>query len=160
ELLATLPGTRIDELRHVFEDRLVSWWPNWSTYTRFVAIANIRTFHWRSAKLSSLLEESVTSSTHSHGIGLALEHLLRGAASGVTRVLRILVERFDELTEPFETARIVGHVIGDAVIRHFGDHEKTPAVAKIAEIYQQLRTKPIVGTRANTIFVVAMCQGA
>jgi len=161
ELLATLPGTPIDELRQEFVDRLVSLWTNWSTYTRFVAIANIRTYHWKSSgELSSLLEETITNSTHSHGIGLALEHLLRGAGSEVARVLQALFERLDQLTDPFETARIIGRVIGDAVIRYCGDNEETTAVAKIADFYLQLREEPLDEGPAKFTFVAAVCEGA
>ncbi len=161
ELLAAGEGSRIDEYRSSFQKTLVAVWESWPGYTRGLAIAIVRPYHWAmSDDLTRLLAHVLHSETNSHQIGMAFDHLLCLGRPGIADLMQSLIGRVDTLSEPSETGHLIGDVIGDAVIRYRAEGEDMEELADISEWFERLKTECRSGSAVRNDLVVSILQSA
>ncbi len=161
EVLAAPDSSRLDAYRLALADTIVRAWDGWADYTRGLAIAILRTYHWATNEdLAELLLRLLRAATHSRDVELSLRHLLASGQSGVSSLMRSLINRIDTLTDPSDVAYLIGQVIGNAVARCRGDGEGGNELPRISELYDDLGADRSQGQSVRYSLIASIEQGA
>ncbi len=135
-------------------------WDKWPAHTRGLAIWLLRPYHWRSSSMTGLLVQVAEEATDSQLIGLALDRLLQRGQPGITKLLSQLIERIDELSDPNETAQLIGNVIGDAVIRFRAGGENLDDLRTISEWFDSLKEQKRQALEVRRALITAILSAA
>ncbi len=161
EILAVPAGSRLDAYRSDLANTIVQVWDAWPSYTRGLAITILRAYHWATNEnLNKRLMCMLRTATHSQEIEFSLHHLLRLEQSGITDLMRLLIDRVDTLTSPSDIAHLIGSVIGDAVARYRGDGEDTQELANLSQLYDDLTADRSQGQSVRYSLIASIIQGA
>lgn len=160
ELLAVREGSKIDEYRNSFQKTLVDVWESWPSYSRGLAMAIVRRYHWAmSDDLNSLLVDVVQIETNSHQLMMAFDRLLlRGR--GMRGLMQSLIGRINTLSDPAEIAHLIGSVIGDSVVRYRAEGEEARELADISEWFETLKMEFNLEVSIRNDLAVSILDGA
>ncbi len=143
ELLAIQHCPELDTYRDQLAKAITSQWKHWPNFTRATVLTVLRPFHWASiAPLRSLLKSVVEEDRHSDILERSIHHLLRFSVPDIVGILARVWERIDTVSDPENTARLIGEVIGNAVMRHRGDSDDHPVLGELTAWCDQLRCEP------------------
>ncbi len=161
EVLASPQGTRLDEYRSEFYKCLCQAWAEWPRFTRALALTIVRPYHWaQNNELTALLMRTLETATHSFDVNVCLNHLLRVGKPGVARLMRSILARVDVLTDPADVSRLLGSVVGNAIMRCRGDQEKSNELSEIAIWFDELQVSATLSDVVRAPFIGSILWSA
>jgi len=161
ELLAIPDGSQIDKYKHSLHTVICDVWSEWPLYTRGLAVWLLRPYHWRASnEMMDLLVRAVEFETDSEMVSLCLKHLLLFRKRGLTPLMRGLLGRVNELSEPTETSYLLGEVIGDAVIRYRASGEDREELQAISEWFNEIRNERGMSVEVRKSLLTSLLNAA
>jgi hypothetical protein len=161
ELLAIPDGSQIDKYKHSLHTVICDVWSEWPLYTRGLAVWLLRPYHWRASnEMMDLLVRAVEFETDSEMVSLCLNHLLLFRKRGLTPLMRGLLGRVNELSEPTETSYLLGEVIGDAVIRYRASGEDREELQAISEWFNEIRNERGMSVEVRKSLLTSLLNAA
>ncbi len=140
ELLTVANGSGLDRYREALSTTICDAWDRWPVYTRGVAIELLESYHWAaSAPMRELLVRSVRNEVNSKLLRSCLTHLLQLRDSRLTSLMQHLLGRISGVTDPVDTAHLLGEVIGNAVMRYRAGCEELDELETISRWFDEIR---------------------
>lgn len=161
ELLAIPDGSQIDKYKHSLYTVICDVWSEWPLSTRGLAVWLLRPYHWRASNaMMDLLVRAVECETDSEMVSFCLNHLLQFGKSGLTPLMRGLLGRVNELSEPTKTSYLLGGVIGDAVIRYRAGGEEHEELQAISAWFDEIRSEPGMSVEVRQSLLTSLLDAA
>jgi len=161
ELYYAPTGGSLDDGRTTMVQIIVQRWRDWPPFTRCLATALLRPFHWaQSAELQDLLLESLRNENSSQLIEITLNHLLWIRRKGIAQIFRLLSEKIETFSKPKETAHFLGSIAGDAVMRFRSGEERNEELADVDQWFSEIERHPTLFANCRHAFITSAVWAA
>lgn len=161
ELLAIPDGSRLDEYKNSLYTAICEVWSEWPLSTRGLAVWLLRPYHWRASnEMMELLVRVVESETDSEMIGFCLNHLLRFGRPGLTPLMQGILSRISTLSQPTDTAHLLGGVLGDAVVRYRAGVEELDELQVISAWFDEIRSERGLSVEVRQSLITSILASA
>lgn len=161
ELLAVEDGSELDEYKRSLYATICDVWSKWPLSTRGLAVWLLRPYHWQASNaMMDVLGRAVDAETDSEIVGFCLRHLLRFGRPEITPVMQRLLRRINRLSNPTDTAHLIGGVIGDAVMRYRACGEEHVELRALSEWFDELRDDRGQSVEVRQALIVSILDAA
>jgi hypothetical protein len=161
-LLSVPSSSTLDNLRDDMIARICDAWDAWPRYTRGLALWLVDPAIWNASEaIRQLLVRTTEEEKDSNNVGFAIRRLLYAGKIGTAQVLENVIGRLDALSDPAETAHLVGGAIGDALIQHRAErnaHEEITQISKWFSDWQEWSQLSVVVRRALITSILSSAE--